>query len=180
MSLLSVGTVIKCKNILETGRQTTSLSRYSGIQEEEMILSLEQTADVKPVKEELLQEEQEEKKLIVESSSPDISEPLLKEEEKNPELDVMEMLTEVTESQPVSSLYEKLKEKPEALTLLAPAAGDTIISLDFSCPGLSSVWLSLCLPVCASDTCAVVFDGFRDAAAEGGSTLQRCDAAIHQ
>lgn len=145
-----------------------------------MILSLEQTADVKPVKEELLQEEQEEKKLIVESSSPDISEPLLKEEEKNPELDVMEILTEVTESQPVSSLYEKLKEKPEALTLLAPAAGDTIISLDFSCPGLSSFWLSLCLPVCASDTCAVVFDGFRDAAAEGGSTLQRCDAAIHE
>uniref|UniRef100_A0A674NX38 Hypoxia-inducible factor 1-alpha n=1 Tax=Takifugu rubripes TaxID=31033 RepID=A0A674NX38_TAKRU len=70
----------------------------SGIQEEKMVLSLEQT------------------------------------EEKNPELDVMEMLTEVTESQPVSSLYDKLKEKPEALTLLAPAAGDTIISLDFSCP----------------------------------------------
>ncbi|XP_003962523.2 hypoxia inducible factor 1 subunit alpha a [Takifugu rubripes] len=105
----------------------------SGIQEEKMVLSLEQTADVKPVKEELLQEEEEEK-FIIESSSPDISEPLLKEEEKNPELDVMEMLTEVTESQPVSSLYDKLKEKPEALTLLAPAAGDTIISLDFSCP----------------------------------------------
>lgn len=144
MSLLSVGAVIKCKNILNPGQQTTSLSCYSGIQEEKMVLSLEQTADVKPVKEELLQEE-EEKKFIIESSSPDISEPLLKEEEKNPELDVMEMLTEVTESQPVSSLYDKLKEKPEALTLLAPAAGDTIISLDFSCPGWSSVWPSLSL-----------------------------------
>lgn len=112
-----------------------------------MILSLEQTADVKPVKEELLPEE-EEKKFIIESSSPDISEPLLTEEEKSPELDVMEILTEVTESQPVSGLSDKLKKKLEALTLLAPAAGDTIISLDFSCPGLSSVWLSLCLLVC--------------------------------
>lgn len=89
-----------------------------------MILSLEQTADVKPVKVEPLQEEE---KAVVESSPPDVSEPLLKEEEK------------VTETQPRSSLYETLKEKPEALTLLAPAAGDTIISLDFSCPG----W---CLP----------------------------------
>lgn len=146
MSLLSMGTVIKCKNIINPGQQTTSLSCYSGIQEEEMILSLEQTADVKPVKEELLQEEEEKK--FIESSSPDISEPLLKEEEKNPELDVMEMLIEVTESQPVGSLYEKPKKKPEALALLAPAAGDTIISLDFSCPGLSSVWLSLCLLMC--------------------------------
>ena len=33
------------------------------------------------------------------------------------------------------SLYEKLKEEPEALTVLAPAAGDTIISLDFNSPG---------------------------------------------
>ncbi|KAI7799868.1 hypoxia inducible factor 1 subunit alpha b isoform X2 [Triplophysa rosa] len=32
------------------------------------------------------------------------------------------------------SLYEKLKEEPEALTRLAPAAGDTIITLDFNNP----------------------------------------------
>lgn len=144
-----------------------------------MILSLEQTADVKPVKEELLQEE-EEKKFITESSSPDISEPLLKEEEKSPELDVMEMLAEVAESQPVSGLSDKLKKKLEALTLLAPAAGDTIISLDFSCPGVSSDWLSLSSRVCASDTCAVVVDRVRDAAAEGSSPLQRRDAPIYQ
>ncbi|KAK7133237.1 hypothetical protein R3I94_015190 [Phoxinus phoxinus] len=31
-----------------------------------------------------------------------------------------------------SDLYEKLKAEPEALTLLAPAPGDTIISLDFN------------------------------------------------
>ncbi|KAM9381219.1 hypoxia-inducible factor 1-alpha isoform 2-T2 [Phaethornis superciliosus] len=30
------------------------------------------------------------------------------------------------------SLFEKLKQEPDALTVLAPAAGDTIISLDFS------------------------------------------------
>lgn len=125
MGFLSVGSYgIKCCNIINAGRQTTSPSCYSGIQEEKMILSLEQTADVKLVKEEPVQEEE---KAVVESSPPDASEPLLKKEEK------------VTEAQPRTSLYEKLKEKPEALTLLAPAAGDTIISLDFSCPG----W---CLP----------------------------------
>ncbi|KAF2982257.1 hypothetical protein EK904_008823, partial [Melospiza melodia maxima] len=31
-----------------------------------------------------------------------------------------------------NSLFEKLKQEPDALTVLAPAAGDTIISLDFS------------------------------------------------
>ncbi len=34
-------------------------------------------------------------------------------------------------------LYEKLKEDSEALTVLAPAAGDTIISLDFNNSGAS-------------------------------------------
>lgn len=34
-----------------------------------------------------------------------------------------------------SDLYEQLKEEPEALTVLAPAAGDTIISLDFNNSG---------------------------------------------
>lgn len=100
-----------------------------------MILSLEQTADVKPVKEELVQEGEEEK-AVVESSPADVSEPLLKQEERGPEVDVMELFTQVTERQPLSSLYDHLKGKPEALALLAPAAGDTIISLDFSCPGL--------------------------------------------
>ncbi|KAG9344794.1 hypothetical protein JZ751_010481 [Albula glossodonta] len=38
------------------------------------------------------------------------------------------------ETEDTLSLYERLKEEPEALTLLAPAAGDTIISLDFTCP----------------------------------------------
>lgn len=34
-----------------------------------------------------------------------------------------------------NSLFEKLKQEPDALTVLAPAAGDTIISLDFSSNG---------------------------------------------
>lgn len=34
-----------------------------------------------------------------------------------------------------SDLYEKLKAEPEALTVLAPDAGDTIISLDFNNSG---------------------------------------------
>ncbi|XP_040916168.1 hypoxia inducible factor 1 subunit alpha a [Toxotes jaculatrix] len=103
----------------------------SGIQEEKLILSLEQTEDVKPVKE----EKQEEEKAVVESSLPDMSQTVLtKEEEKGPELDVIKLFTQAVKAQPVASLYDQLKEEPEALTLLAPAAGDTIISLDFSCP----------------------------------------------
>lgn len=107
-----------------------------------MILSLEQTEDMKPVKEE---QQQQEEKAVVESSQPDMSPTLLKDNEeeegeeeekkKGPEVDVIKLFTQKVEAQPLASLYEQLKEEPEALTLLAPAAGDTIISLDFSCPG---------------------------------------------
>lgn len=85
------------------------------------------------MKEELPQEED---KAVVESSQPDMSPTLLKEdvEEKGPEVDVIKLFTQAVEAQP-TSLYERLKEEPEALTRLAPAAGDTIILLDFSCPG---------------------------------------------
>ena len=103
----------------------------SGIQEEKLVLSLEQTEDVKPVKE----EQQKVEKAAVESSEPIL---LKEEEQKSPELDVIKLFTQVVDPQPVVSLYDQLKEEPEALTLLAPAAGDTIISLDFSSPGL---WL---------------------------------------
>lgn len=94
-----------------------------------MILSLEQTADVKPVK--------EEQNAVVESSQPGMSPTLLKVEveQKGPEVDVIKLFTQAIEAKPLTSLYDQLKEEPEALTLLAPAAGDTIISLDFSCPG---------------------------------------------
>ncbi|XP_069008364.1 hypoxia inducible factor 1 subunit alpha a [Embiotoca jacksoni] len=120
----------------------------SGIQEEKLILSLEQTEDVKPVKE----EKREEEKVAVESSQPDVTPAMQteeeeekeeeeeleeleeEEEEKVPELDVIKLFTHVVDAQPLVSLYDQLKEEPEALTLLAPAAGDTIISLDFSCP----------------------------------------------
>ncbi|CAB1449257.1 unnamed protein product [Pleuronectes platessa] len=54
--------------------------------------------------------------------------------EKGPDLDVIKLFTQASKARPLASLYDQLKEKPEALTLLAPAAGDTIISLDFSCP----------------------------------------------
>ncbi|XP_044229840.1 hypoxia inducible factor 1 subunit alpha a [Thunnus albacares] len=102
----------------------------SGIQEEKLIMSLEQTEDVKPVKE----EQQEEEKAVVEISQPDMSPILQKEEEKAPELDVVKLFTQAADAKPLVSLYDQLKEEPEALTLLAPAAGDTIISLDFGCP----------------------------------------------
>ncbi|XP_072314437.1 hypoxia inducible factor 1 subunit alpha a [Eucyclogobius newberryi] len=100
----------------------------SGIEEERMILSLEQTEDMKSVKEEHQEAEME----PVEDSSPELVPPALKDQTV-PELDVIKLFTRV-EPQPPVSLYDQLKEEPEALTLLAPAAGDTIISLDFSCP----------------------------------------------
>ncbi|KAM3594341.1 uncharacterized protein V6R79_006112 [Siganus canaliculatus] len=118
----------------------------SGIQEEKLILSLEQTEDVKPVKEELHEEEEEEEeaeekekeeeKATVESVPADMSLTLPKEEveAKSAEVDVIKLFTQAVETPPPGSLYDKLKEEPEALTQLAPAAGDTIISLDFSCP----------------------------------------------
>ncbi|XP_077477023.1 hypoxia inducible factor 1 subunit alpha a [Stigmatopora argus] len=102
----------------------------SGIQEEELILSLEQTEDAKPVKDE--QRDEETAKSCSLEPSPSKKEA---EEERAPEQDVIKRFTEALEPKPVSSLYDQLKEEPEALTLLAPAAGDTIISLDFSCPG---------------------------------------------
>uniref|UniRef100_A0A8C7VY68 Hypoxia-inducible factor 1-alpha n=1 Tax=Oncorhynchus mykiss TaxID=8022 RepID=A0A8C7VY68_ONCMY len=70
----------------------------SGIEEEKMVLSLEQTEDMRS------------------------------------KVDVIKLFTQAMEDQPLASLYDRLKEEPEALTLLAPAAGDTIISLDFSSP----------------------------------------------
>ena len=116
-------------------------------------MSLEQTEDEILVKKEQKRQEKEEK-VVVESILPDMSTTLLKEEdeeveeveveeqveveeaaEKGPELDVIKLFTQESKAQPLASLYDQLKEKPEALTLLAPAAGDTIISLDFSCPG---------------------------------------------
>lgn len=99
----------------------------SGIQEEKLVLSLEQTEDVvKPVKE-------EKEQLVKESCHQEVLEQE-KEKEKVHLLDVLKLFSHTADSQPMTSLYDQLKGEPEALTLLAPAAGDTIIPLDFSCP----------------------------------------------
>lgn len=147
-----------------------------------MILSLEQTADVKPVKEELVQEVEEEEEAEAEGSPADVSEPLLKQEEKSPEVEAMELLPEEADGQPLSSLYDHLKRRPGALTMLAPAAGDTVVPLDFSCPGLCP----FTPPQLGSLVCellltpALLFARFGAAAAEGGPPLQRRDAPLHQ
>lgn len=101
----------------------------SGIQEDKLILSLEQTEGVEPVKE---QQQGEEESAAEANEALKVKEE--EEEEKTPELDVIKLFTEV-EIQPKDCLYNLLKGHPDALTLLAPAAGDTIISLDFSRPG---------------------------------------------
>ncbi|CAL8272906.1 unnamed protein product [Merluccius merluccius] len=113
----------------------------SGIQEEKLILSLEQTEDVKPVKAEKKgqkdeKEEEQEEEVIMESCQADET---VTSQEIAPEVDLIKFFTQPP-STPVS-LYDQLKEEPEALTLLAPAAGDTIISLDFSCPDSEIVLL---------------------------------------
>ncbi|KAH0620295.1 hypothetical protein JD844_020486, partial [Phrynosoma platyrhinos] len=48
----------------------------------------------------------------------------------SPEMGVIKILDK-TELEDSNSLFEKLKKEPDALTYLAPAAGDTIIALDF-------------------------------------------------
>lgn len=85
------------------------------------MLSLEQT----------LEDSKEEAKEEVEEDTHE--EP--KEDVEGPEAAMFEIFTKVEEREGSESLYEQLKEEPEALTLLAPAAGDTIIHLDFTCPG---------------------------------------------
>ncbi|XP_008121776.1 hypoxia-inducible factor 1-alpha isoform X2 [Anolis carolinensis] len=49
---------------------------------------------------------------------------------ESPEMGVIKILDQ-TELEDSNSLFEKLKKEPDALTYLAPAAGDTIIALDF-------------------------------------------------
>ena len=53
------------------------------------------------------------------------------------EVDMLKLFKTDTLKCPMESsdLYEKLKAEPEALTVLAPAAGDVIISLDFNNSG---------------------------------------------
>lgn len=85
-----------------------------------MVLSLQQTVPEKTAEE--VEEEEE-----VQEEQDDIS-----------VVDMMKLfkkdhLTCSVESS--KSLYETLKDEPEALTVLAPAAGDTIISLDFDNQG---------------------------------------------
>lgn len=90
---------------------------YSGIVEEDMVLSLQQTVPEKTAeKEEELQEEHKDS-LVVDMKK------LFKKDHLSCSVDSPK------------SLYETLKNEPEALTVLAPAAGDTIISLDFDNQG---------------------------------------------
>nr|QCF47166.1 hypoxia inducible factor 1 alpha [Heteropneustes fossilis] len=93
----------------------------SGIVEEDMVLSLQQTVPEKT-------EEEEEEVVEVE---------LQIEHEDSSVMDMMKLFKKDHLSCSVESpksLYETLKDEPEALTLLAPAPGDTIISLDFDSP----------------------------------------------
>lgn len=62
----------------------------------------------------------------------------------------MTQLFTKVESDDTSCLFDKLKKEPDALTLLAPAAGDTIISLDFGSDGGCLISLSTSSAVSAA------------------------------
>ncbi|KAI5090553.1 hypoxia-inducible factor 1-alpha, partial [Silurus meridionalis] len=98
----------------------------SGIVEEDKVLSLQQNVPEKVVEKEKEEEEEEEKEKEEEE--------LQVEQKKNSVMDMLKHFKEdplTCSMESPKSLYDKLKDKPEALTLLAPAAGDTFISLDF-------------------------------------------------
>ncbi|KAL4656336.1 hypoxia-inducible factor 1 alpha subunit-like [Arapaima gigas] len=96
----------------------------SNIVEEKLVLSLEQTE--KDIKEEAEGDAKED----VKEDSEDVKFP----EPEGLEAHMIKLFTKADGTDCTDSLYEKLKEEPDGLTMLAPAAGDTIIHLDFSCP----------------------------------------------
>ncbi|XP_023668715.2 hypoxia-inducible factor 1-alpha-like [Paramormyrops kingsleyae] len=80
----------------------------SGVEEKDLVLSLRQTEGEKEVEE--------------------------VEKLESPEADTVKHFISYEKTAVKDSLYEQLKGEPEFLTQLAPAAGDTIIQLDFSMP----------------------------------------------
>lgn len=58
-------------------------------------------------------------------------------EDEASEVEILKLFKPESLKCPMKSpdLYDKLKEEPEALTVLAPAAGDIVISLDFNNSG---------------------------------------------
>lgn len=92
----------------------------SGVVEGDMVLSLQQTVT---------------EPKAVETEEQEV------EKEEDSEVDVMKIFKQEKSSPESSeSLYEKFKSDPEALSELAPAAGDTIISLNS--PGQYSTLVS--------------------------------------
>ncbi|XP_076127892.1 hypoxia inducible factor 1 subunit alpha b [Alosa pseudoharengus] len=110
----------------------------SGIVEGDLLLSLQQTITEpkteKAEKEKVeMDKEEEEEELEVKM----VMKKTLKEDEKekeNSELNITKLFISHSEEGDSDSLYEQLKASGSDLTLLAPAAGDTIISLDFTGP----------------------------------------------
>ncbi|KAI1897863.1 hypothetical protein AGOR_G00087640 [Albula goreensis] len=103
----------------------------SGVVERDLVLSLRQTEPKRAVE----VETETEAEVVVEAEAETETVPETTEASVA-EVDMMKLFSKQAEAETEDtlSLYERLKEEPEALTLLAPAAGDTIISLDFTCP----------------------------------------------
>lgn len=129
----------------------------SRIEEEHLILSMAQTAEVKPLKEEQTVVETEVKtevETVVEPEveamvqpeveamvqpKPEVESSLLKaspvlaeeEEEKSPELEMLKLFAQLVKEEPPVNLNEQLKSKPDSLTLNVGTPGDAMMSLKF-------------------------------------------------
>lgn len=91
---------------------------------------------MKPVKKEE-EEEQQQDEVKAEVKKSEAVQADDEKEEETPEQKLhLNFQDLVIKKQEQDCLYNLLKGHPDALMLLAPAAGDTIISLDFSRPGL--------------------------------------------
>ena len=101
--------------------------------EGDLLLSLRQT--VTDPKIEVVEEEDRAEEVVLEEEEVVEEEEEEEEKKKSPELNITKLFISHSEEVSSDSLYEKLKASGSDLSLLAPAAGDTIISLDFTGPG---------------------------------------------
>ncbi|XP_031438089.1 hypoxia inducible factor 1 subunit alpha b isoform X2 [Clupea harengus] len=109
----------------------------SGIVEGDLLLSLRQT--VTDPKIEVVEEEDRAEEVVLEEEEVVEEEEEEEEKKKSPELNITKLFISHSEEVSSDSLYEKLKASGSDLSLLAPAAGDTIISLDFTGPDSDQV-----------------------------------------
>ncbi|KAL2082288.1 hypothetical protein ACEWY4_022106 [Coilia grayii] len=126
---------IVCVNYVLSGIEEGNLlmSLHQAATEPKMEVLKEEEEKEKSVEEIVLEEEVVEEEVTEEENHEEEEEEDDEVERKSPELNITKLfISHETDSS--DSLYEKLKASGSDLSLLAPAPGDTIISLDFTGP----------------------------------------------